>query len=255
MSDCSTICREQNVWGKALVLFSTHTKGINCYSLVACQKETLRTLFFFSRWRLENDRMKHRKTDLEAFIPGDGWKRHWETGYQWLRKRQDKTFKFYLKTWKGRRSPCVSLIGPGKTRHLRHLRSQEGFSGERSLSSWRRQLWETLSKQLTNGATLLDANESPNYIRQSIQGWRGWFGGYDSPFLNEQMSQVAWRKNLWTDRFPPWAAKDYNAMDKRHTWIEREWKREVRKTVKSPGVGWNEARKGPLSPEKGCCRR
>lgn len=40
--------------------------------------------------------------------------------------------------------------------------------GEVNLSSSRRQLWEPLPKQVTKRAMLPDANESPNYFRQSI---------------------------------------------------------------------------------------
>lgn len=86
----------------------------------------------------------------------------------------ESSIKLLNASWKRdkerKQLPCVSLIGAWENMASKTSSFPRLVSGEVSLSSSRRQLWEPLPKQVTDRAMLPDANESPNYFRQSIRG-------------------------------------------------------------------------------------
>lgn len=184
---------------KVLLLFSTPTKFSEVLHWQQVKKETRCTIFLFSPhidvWRM-TEWYPERQIRRPSFwvAASNGTERQRGRGES---REKYQTFKSYQEKRQVRKQlSCVSLIGPGKTWHLRVV------SGEVSFSSSTRQLWEPLPKQATNGAMLPNANESPNYFRQSIRDWHCGFlrGLTPCAFLPNVGSSL--RRNRWTDRFP-----------------------------------------------------
>ena len=76
--------------------------------------------------------------------------------------------------WRGEEIRAVSpparrVRGGLRTATSKTATFWNGVRGGGELSCQSRQLWETLAKQVTDGAVPLDANEASNYFRQSVQ--------------------------------------------------------------------------------------
>lgn len=216
MNDCSTIYQQQDVTARLCCYFQHRQSFQKFFSGSVSKRHTAHLLLFFTstsgKW--QNEIVKDRSGGLHC---------EWllemsETG------REGAGIKLLNAGWKRDEGKEAALLCK-LDRAWENMASKTSIlprtvPGEVNLSSSRRQLWEPLPKQVTKRAMLPDANESPNYFRQSIWDWhrrflRGLTPGAFMPNVDSSL-----RRNRWTDG---WRLGGYGQMD---GWMERVKKRE-----------------------------